>query len=209
MHRRSAHRTLALASLLLLATPGCADKTPPPNSARPKGAQPRAALAKTATKVAAKQPLKVAGAALAIAKSYTGRVRLAMKMPGAKAEASGGQVLRDQASYEAFIKRIPTKRVTKRRPAPPSDDPLLKRPAVDFGKQMVIVFDRDDMYVGPQIVRVVAKGSGAVVKVVLPDPGKSAMMARVMDVGTYHAVVVPKVSGEVSFEVTAGPKKPE
>jgi hypothetical protein len=193
----STSKRLPLVCLLSLAlAPGCANQDAPPP--------------KTPAKVAVKtgsSPAKVASAALTIAKSYSGRVRLGMKAPGAKAEARGGQVLREQAAYEAFIGRIPTRRITKKQPAPPSDDPLLNKPKVNFATQMVIAFDRDDMYVGPRIERVVKRGDDAVVHVVLPDPGQSRIMARVMDIGTYHAVVVPKVSGKVSFKVSAKPAK--
>src|SRR2546428_14047792 len=48
-------------------------------------------------------------------------------------------VIREEQSFLRFIDRIPTKVMAFVPSPPPSNDPLLKRPKIDFGKYMVLV----------------------------------------------------------------------
>ena len=139
--------------------------------------------------------------ALAILNSWAGLLSLPAE-PGsftAPPQDELAWVIRDQAAYDQFVGQIPTKRVQKRQPAPPSEDPLLKKPAVDFAKHMLLVVGRDDMYVGPKIASVSRNDAGLAVVVELPDPGDSAMAARVLGMGRYHAVKVERVEGPVKW----------
>jgi hypothetical protein len=194
---RACRSLLLLSFAALLAISGCNKENPPPRSAKKEAdktlANKTAAKTASAHKTAEPSELK-----LEIA--YRGRIWLPVKAPGAKPSPHAGVVIRDQAAYDALIKRIPKKRVTKKRPAPPSSDPLLKQPVIDFEKKMLVVVTRDDMYVGPAIKRIRKGAGGVIVEVALPDAGNSKMMARVIGVGTYHAVVVPKAGGKAVFQ---------
>lgn len=162
-------------------------------------AEPRAASL-AATPLTKKAAAQVAPkAALRVLRAYHGRVSLPLAAPGVKAQAHEGLVLRNPAAYAAFIDRLPRKRIQMKSPAPPSDDPLLKRPVVDFSKQMVIVVLRDDMYVGPQIVAARPTATGLRVEVVLPNPAATRGAARMAGIGTYHAIIVARVDGKVGF----------
>ena len=48
-------------------------------------------------------------------------------------------VIRDEQSFHRFIARIPDKVMAFVPSPPPSDDPLLQRPKIDFDKLMVLV----------------------------------------------------------------------
>jgi len=137
-------------------------------------------------------------------RSWTGRVRLPAAGPGGPVQAAP-LVIRDAEAYAAFVDTVPTTRVQKKQPAPPSDDPLLQRPPIDFDDHMLLVARRDDMYVGPEIRQIRPDGDGLSVSVVHPDPGQTVHAARVVDIGTYHAVEVPRVDGEVTWSVVAVP----
>ena len=68
--------------------------------------------------------------------SYEGRVSL-----DSSGQSSGPTeiIIRSQADYEAFLIRIPRNKITKVNPAPPSDDPLLGKPVIDFESHMMLV----------------------------------------------------------------------
>jgi len=137
--------------------------------------------------------------------AWDGRVGLATADLGGPGDTTP-LVIRDQAAYDAFVDTLPTQRIQKKQPAPPSDDPLLKRPAVDFTQHMLLVALRDDMYVGPVIRAVRPVASDLLVEVDHPDPGETVYAARAMGVGTYHAVKVPRVDGEVRWTLTSSPQ---
>jgi len=169
-----------------------ADKTPSAPAAKQDPAEPPAKAA---------EPAKPADAvALPFASSYTGRVSLGAPEPGGTPPPHEGKVIRDQAGYEAFVGSIPDKVISMKQPSPPSDDPLLKKPAIDFEKHMLILATRHNMYVGPVIDKAKQRGDSVADTVTLPDPGDSKHMSARADIGTYHLVVVPAVPGEVTFE---------
>lgn len=112
------------------------------------------------------------------------------------------EVIRDQAAYERFIARIPTHVIQMRQPAPPSRDPLLQKPAIDWDKHMLLVAYRGaNMYAQANITRLETVEGELRVTVVLPPLGDTNMMQSQLGVGTYHAVVVDKFAGEVEFEI--------
>lgn len=144
----------------------------------------------------------VADAAVVVEPFGSGRILLPVRAPG-EAPVAEHRVVDSPAAYEALIASLPTESIQKTQPAPPSDDPLLQAPPVDFTRHVLLVAVRDDMYVGPVIRSVVDAPSGErVVTVDLPDPGEMAFAARRADVGTYTAVRVPKGAGAVRW-VTA------
>ena len=148
---------------------------------------------------------------LQIDRSFFGLVSLEAPPPGLGNDvpASLTLVIRSAEELAAFTSAIPTKRVQKRQPAPPSTDPLLKDPQLDFSTQSLIVIKRPSMYIGPEIERVEARGTGAHVLYRLPPLGETVYAAAVMDMGTYAAVLVPKIEGEVTFEVLPNPAEGE
>lgn len=146
---------------------------------------------------------------LEIDQTFTGRVFMGGPGPGSDVPEKDTRVIQNAKEFEAFVSRIPTKRVQKRQPAPPSTDPLLKDPQIDFATHTMLVVERPSMYIGPEIERVEARGEGAHVLYRLPPLGETVYAAAVMDMGTYWAVVVPKVQGEVTFEVLPNPGEPE
>jgi len=146
---------------------------------------------------------------LPIDRSFFGLVSLAAPGPGEDVAPSLTLVIRSAEELAAFTSAIPKKRVQKRQPAPPSKDPLLADPQLDFATHSLIVIQRPSMYVGPEIERVEARGTGAHVLYRLPPLGETVYAAAVMDMGTYAAVLVPRVEGEVSFEVLPNPAEGE
>lgn len=149
------------------------------------------------------------GAVIQIEQTFTGWVSMGMPGPGADVPASGTRVIQSAEEFQSFVSAIPTKRIQKRQPAPPSNDPLLKDPQLDFSTHTMIVIERSSMYIGPEIERVEAKGTGAHVLYRLPPLGETVYAAAVMDMGTYVAILVPKLEGEVSFELAPNPPEGE
>ncbi len=127
-------------------------------------------------------------------REWTGRILLSASLPGEPVQEPTPLVIRDQAAYTAFLERLPRYKIQKKAPAPPSDDPLLKRPHIDFSKQMLLVLIRaDSMYVAPRLKEpAVDMDSRLVVLKHLPPLGDTQMHAARGDVGMYHAVLIKR-----------------
>jgi hypothetical protein len=104
--------------------------------------------------------------------------------------------IRDQAAYDALIARLPPERIQMKQPAPPSDDPLLKRPPIDFTTHMLVVVTRGDTLTPPTLARVIDEPDRVVVRYVAPGPPPEA---RPHGVGGYVAVKVPRAEGPIEL----------
>ena len=141
---------------------------------------------------------------------YEGLIR-SMKVDKDFHEVTGPteRIIRTQADYEAFVAQIPLHQITKTNPAPPSKDPLLKRPPIDFAKHMVLIAIRpDNMYVSSHIESLVLDGQTLRVHVLDPDPGETRFLNQMRGIGTYRAVVVPQHTGPIQFHRKRGKPTP-
>lgn len=138
---------------------------------------------------------------LTVVSRYSGQILLrAPQLGGATAM---GQVIREQAGYDALLAKLPKLRIQMKQPAPANDDPLLQRPAIDFARHMLVVrYDRS-MSDGPKIRRVLlTHESELTVEVQATRPGDVVPMASRSDVGTYEAVVVSRTDKEPVLHFT-------
>jgi hypothetical protein len=109
-------------------------------------------------------------------------------------------VITNQTGFNAFIAWIPIREITKTNPAPPSQDPLLKKPKVYFGTNMVLVAIRHDtMYISPKFESLTVNNDTLRVVVLDRGLGDWAGLAQCIGVGTYYAVIVPKHNGLIQF----------
>ena len=133
--------------------------------------------------------------------SYEGRIRATgFDRNLLKVTGPTEMIIKTQAQYEAFVGKIPKRTITKTNPAPPSKDPLLKKPPIDFGKHMMLVAVRaNSMYVTPQFESAVAGTDGLLVHILDPDLGETRFLNQMQGIGTYLAVVVPKHAGPIKF----------
>jgi hypothetical protein len=133
--------------------------------------------------------------------SYEGRIRAtSFDRNFRKVNGPTEMIVKTQADYEAFVAKIPKRQITKTNPAPPSKDPLLKKPAIDFGKHMMLVAIRaNSMYVTPQFESVVAEKETLLVHILNPDLGETRFLNQMQGIVTYLAVVVPKRRGPIQF----------
>jgi hypothetical protein len=213
--------SMILCSLLgALACSSRAELVEPPQAAQEQAATPAERGAPAQEQEAAQAPAQEAqptpqapGGATKMTEGevFSGRIHLRGGGPGESFPpkyVEGAAVIRTQAEYESFVGRIPTHEISMTNPAPESDDPLLKLPPVDFSKVMLLVAERDSMYVGPQLGAPKQEGGAWEVHVAFPDEGGAAMAARVYGVGTYHLKVVARFEGEVAFKLQRQPKKP-
>ena len=127
-------------------------------------------------------------------KTYKGIIYIprAFSLDGAKTKKESPLIVVQNAKeYEQFIRRIPTKQISRTRPAPPNTDPLLKKPEIDFKKHTLIAVSRSSM-VRPIIRAVIAKENKVNIDVSFP---REFPAAHPVDIGTYTAVLVPKTEG--------------
>ena len=143
----------------------------------------------------------LAEVALPVVASYEGRIRATdFDRNFRKVTGPTEMIIKTQAQYEAFVGKIPKRTISKTNPAPPSKDPLLKKPAIDFSKYVMLVAVRpDSMYVTPQIESVVAGKDALLVHILDPDLGETRFLNQMQGIGTYLAVVVPKHKGPIQF----------
>ena len=110
------------------------------------------------------------------------------------------RIIRTKAEYEAFVAKIPKRTISKTNPSPPSKDPLLKKPPIDFDKHMMLVAVRSNsMYVSPKLESVAVEKDALLVHILDPDLGETRFLNQMQGIGTYLAVVVPKHTGPIKF----------
>ncbi len=143
----------------------------------------------------------LAEVALPVVASYEGRIRaMSFDRNFRKVIGPTEMIIKTQADYEAFVAKIPKRTITKTNPAPPSKDPLLKKPPIDFSKHIMLVAIRpDSMYVSPQLESVVAGKDTLLVHILDPDLGETRFLNQMQGIGTYLAVLVPKHKGPIQF----------
>ena len=157
------------------------------------------------------QTKKNAGTKVPVVVSYRGLI-YAMSYDRNFREVKGPNehIIKTDAEYEAFLRKIPKRTISKTNPVPPSKDPLLKKPPIDFGKHMMLVAIRSDsMYVTPKLESVVAEKNVLFVHILDPDLGETIYLNQMQGVGTYLAVVVPKHKGPIKFLRKKGKPEPQ
>jgi hypothetical protein len=126
---------------------------------------------------------------------YAGYVRLAHFDPAEVLEREA-LVVRDRGELEAFIERIPKTRLQKRQPAPPSEDPLLEHPEIDFDRHCMIVLIRGDTpWGGIEVQEMQRDGDRLRIRREHPPLPEGGPMAQPLGIGAYVALVVDRFEG--------------
>ena len=143
----------------------------------------------------------LAEVALPVVASYEGRIRATgFDRNFRKVTGPTEMIIQTQAQYEAFVGKIPKRTISKTNPSPPSKDPLLKKPPIDFSKHMMLVAVRaNSMYVTPKLESVVVGKDTLLVHILDPDLGETRFLNQMQGIGTYLAVVVRKHKGPIQF----------
>jgi hypothetical protein len=127
---------------------------------------------------------------------YAGYIALLYTNPPAQVLQREALLIRDRSAFEAFVDRIPEHKLQKRQPAPPSDDPLLERPTIDFDRHSIVVLVRGDTPWGTIEVRSLQReGDRLLVRSEHPPLPEHGPMAQPMGIGTYIALVVDRFDG--------------
>ena len=128
-----------------------------------------------------------------------GIITLPLFAPGKapKVKPSLLTVVRDAKAYAGFLDRIPKQQISRTRPAPPNPDPLLKRPPIDFTKYTLLAVSR------PAMTRTVfTKITGAKREIVVTvEFPREEIAARPIHIGTYTAVLIPKIKKPVRLRI--------
>ena len=126
---------------------------------------------------------------------------------GAESETYGGwlhvdedsesprfQVIRNQEEFQDFLALIPKKRPHKRQPAPPNNDPLLKK-NIDFEKQVLVVAIRTQtLSFRPEYLGTTENDKSITLSFSVPELKPEA---RPFGWGVYLAVPVSKTEKEL------------
>lgn len=115
-------------------------------------------------------------------------------------------VIRNRTQYAAFVVRIPRRRVTKGpRRKEKSNDPLLKKPAIDFTRHMLLVVMDGNWYNKLAVMDMNRSGSKLQVRYRVTQTRGSLMGQRPLGTGVYLACLVPRVRGRVTFKRSFSP----
>ncbi len=127
---------------------------------------------------------------------WRGQVHVGASAPGAEPVGLERIVIRDEAAYRAFVERIPTARVQMRQPAPPSDDPLLARPVIDFTREVIVAVVRPlTVSAAPALSLAMVDGTLQVRYTAPPIPPE----ARPYGIGAYAALRISRPPGPIVF----------
>ena len=147
------------------------------------------------------QTKKNAGTKVPVVVSYRGLI-YAMSYDRNFREVKGPteHIIRTEAEFDAFLRKIPKRTISKTNPSPTSKDPLLKKPRIDFDKQMMLVaVQANSMYVTPKLESVAVEKETMLVHILDPALGETRFLNQMQGIGTYLAVIVPKHTGPIKF----------
>lgn len=113
------------------------------------------------------------------------------------------QIIHNKNEFKKFIANIPKKKMTKKSPAPASNDPLLKTPKIDFKKyNLVPIFSHSENYfVQMKIRKVEIKNSSLYIYFDKIYPPKNHTVSKISGFGNYTAILVPVLKGGVHLIV--------
>lgn len=122
-------------------------------------------------------------------------------------------VITNQTQYNLFVSRLPlVEPLNTKGDDHLNDDPLLKKPIVNFSNNMVIAVTRDNMYLPPEITHAVISNDTLIVQYTEEELGEVANYQQEGGLGTYCVAVIPKSDKKIIFKVTttkATQPKPE
>ena len=108
--------------------------------------------------------------------------------------------IRTPGEYDAFVERIPKTRLQKRQPAPPSTDPLLKKPAIDFDRYALVAIWSDNVHIDCKIIGTEREGDDLVVHMAYDAPSEDVRnYAAPLGYGQYHVVRVETFPGQLKL----------
>jgi hypothetical protein len=190
MHKRAVATVLsALGAVPMIA---CAATAPPTDTAPATSVEPSAPAASTATTPAIHADYRGVFHAGHRFDPETGHMGVVDSPP---------RVIRDAAEMADFVALIPRDAITKTNPAPPSEDPLLAGPSIDWSRHVVLVGFRSDTMYGDVVFQDLRRdGDDLRVRVLTPEPGPERFGAQPLGVGAYRAIVVDRVPGTVHFD---------
>lgn len=117
-----------------------------------------------------------------------------------QAKQRGWAAVRNQMEYEAFVARVPTFRIQKRQPAPPSQDPILRTPAIDFSQCSLVAVWSENIHIDAKVSEAHREGDDMVVVASFEVPPNYRNYAAPYGYGQYHLLQVEKFSGELKVK---------
>lgn len=109
-------------------------------------------------------------------------------------------VIRNEEEFERFVERIPPTRVQQKQPAPPSDDPLLQRPPMDWEHYSLVAIWSHSIYIDCKILSTEREGDDLVLNMAYDAPAEDvSRYAQPLGIGQYCVARVERFPGEVKM----------
>ena len=109
-------------------------------------------------------------------------------------------IIQNVQEYDRLIDQLPKRRIQKRQPAPPNDDPLLKRPHIDFHQHTLIVVRSDNWSEQPKVVEIMTEEQQQIIRYTIPNNEHNHMVAQPSYVGRYLAILIAKTDVLIKIE---------
>ena len=111
----------------------------------------------------------------------------------------GCLAIHTQADYEQFVGRIPKERIQMKQPAPPSEDPFLQKPPIDFAEHALVAVWTENVHIGCRIQETSPAGGDLKVRVDFDVPPDYRNYAAPYGYGQYHVLQVPAFPGRADL----------
>lgn len=111
----------------------------------------------------------------------------------------GCLAIHNQAEYDAFVERIPKARIQMKQPAPPSQDPFLGKPEIDFRRRALVAVWSENVHIGCKITQTRREGGDLKVTADFDVPPDYRNYAAPYGFGQYHVLEVPSFPGKAEI----------
>jgi hypothetical protein len=112
-------------------------------------------------------------------------------------------IIRNTNDYNLFTARLPAMEpLNTKGDDHPNDDPLFKKPVIDFTKHMMAAVVRDNMYVPAKITRATISNQIVIIEYTEEELGGWAVCQQEGGLGMYCAVLLPKTDKKIQFKGT-------
>ena len=110
-------------------------------------------------------------------------------------------VIRNTNDYYLFTARLPAMEpLNTKGDDHPNDDPLFKKPRIDFTKYMMVAVVRDNMYVPPKITRAAISNQIVTIEYTEEELGGWALCQQEGGLGMYCAALFPNTDKKIQFK---------
>jgi len=109
-------------------------------------------------------------------------------------------IVNNEQKYDNFLRQIPQNRIQMRQPAPPNEDPLRERPAIDFDSYFLVVIRSNTWIEKPKLIDIIDAQEQRIIRYSIPFNQQTEMLAQPDGVGRYLAMLLLQTERAIHFD---------